>query len=185
MHPNDNKKTIALPYRFGIEKIAQIFLSEFGGCQAIVSLFRNYGLSGIKMHSNFCIKIRVQIWLRELDLNQRPSGYENSIAHIIQYQNVSNCTQIRSFSSSIYKNCNMFFTPVDVSVDVYHEKNILEFLRFNHQNSPATFTYSFCGSTIAEHHASNSNKSSISTRTTFSRFARSCTAVVYPPLLNR
>lgn len=69
VHPNGNKKTIALPYRFGIEKIAQIFLSEFGRCQAIVSLFRNYGLSGIKMYSNFCIKIRVQIWLREPDLN--------------------------------------------------------------------------------------------------------------------
>ena len=81
MHPNGNKKTIALPYRFRIEKTAQIFLSEFGDCQAIVSLFRNYGLSGIKMHSNFCIKIRVQIWLRELDLNQRPSGYEGFISH--------------------------------------------------------------------------------------------------------
>ena len=46
--PNGNKKTIALPYRFGIEKTAQIFLSESGRCQAIVSLFRNYRLSGIK-----------------------------------------------------------------------------------------------------------------------------------------
>ena len=70
VHPNGNKKTIALPYRFGIEKIAQIFLSEFGGCQAIVSLFRNYGLSGIKMYSNFCIKIRVQICLRTVILIQ-------------------------------------------------------------------------------------------------------------------
>ena len=29
------------------------------------------------MHPNFdCIKIGVLMWLRELDLNQRPSGYE-------------------------------------------------------------------------------------------------------------
>ena len=87
--PNGNKKTIALPYRFRIEKTAQIFLSESGRCQAIVSLFRNYRLSGIKMYSNFCIKIRVQICLRTIILIQctllKPKCTQNKVIVFLSF----------------------------------------------------------------------------------------------------